>query len=173
MNKQEILHQLREINVIKHGDFILKSGVCSSIYIDLRPLISYPKILRAVSHLMWEKMQGLSYELICGIPYTALPMATCIAVDHDIPMLLVRKEAKEYGTKKQVEGVFSPGQTCVIVEDVVTSGGSVLGSTKVLQKEGLIIRDVVCFIEREQGGRENLQACNYKLHSIFALSELT
>jgi orotate phosphoribosyltransferase len=172
MNKIELLRQLREINVIKYGDFILKSGAHSTIYIDLRSLISYPKILRSVSELMWKKMQSLSYDLICGVPYTALPIATCVSIEHNISMLLARKEAKTYGTKKQIEGAFSTNQTCVILEDVVTTGGSVIETAQKLEEEGLIVQDVITVIERESVARDNLRAKKYELHSIFTLSEI-
>ena len=172
MNKAEVLQQLRACNGIKYGDFTLKSGTHSPIYIDLRILISYPSLLQAVSTLMWGKMQTLAYDRICGIPYTALPIATCISIQHNIPMVLARKEAKAYGTKNRIDGIFSPGQTCLMVEDVVTTGGSVMEAAQVLEEEGLHIRDVVAFVEREPAVRENFRARNYELHSVFTLSEL-
>src|SRR5690348_14009388 len=102
MDKQSLALQLFEIGAIKLGSFTLKSGQTSNLYLDLRLIISYPELLRTISEWLWEKAGGLSFDLVCGVPYTALPLATCLSTSHNIPMILRRKEAKNYGTKKMV-----------------------------------------------------------------------
>ncbi|XP_059053056.1 uridine 5'-monophosphate synthase-like [Achroia grisella] len=112
------------------------------------------------------------YDHICGVPYTALPIATLLSVKVKKPMLLRRKDAKAYGTKKMIEGHCKVGETCLIIEDVVTSGSSVLETVKDLNKEGLIVKNAIIILDREQGGRMNLESNNVYIDSLFTMTEL-
>jgi orotate phosphoribosyltransferase len=162
---------LYQIGAIQFGEFTLKSGQTSSIYINLRKIISYPAILRAVSDAMWKAVSGSKFDLVCGVPYTALPIATCLSLDHNLPMVMRRKEKKEYGTKQLIEGEFKAGQRCLIIEDVITTGGSIVETAVDLEAAGLVIQDLVVLIDREQGGRQNLEK-NYTVHSILTITEI-
>lgn len=144
----------------------------SPIYIDLRVTISYPEVLKAVAEAMWNKISNLQFNLICGVPYTALPIATAISITHDKPMIMRRKEVKDYGTRKAIEGAFKTGQTVLVVEDLVTSGSSVFETIEPLELEGLKVKDVIVLLDREQGGKENLAGKSYNLHSVFNMTKL-
>ena len=163
---EQLILDMFDVGMIKFGEFTLKSGKQSYVYADIRTAISYPSIFTRLCDLIYSKMQGLQYDSICGVPYSALTFASGVAYAHKIPMLLKRKEAKGYGTKKTLEGSYTVGDTCLILEDVVTTGMSIGETTEVLEADGIKIHDIVCFINRNQGGKEKLESQGYSLHSI-------
>lgn len=172
MTTNPLIQSLQAINIIKYGDFTLKSGQQSSIYVDLRAIISYPAVLQQVADAMWQKIAAFDPKLLCGVPYTALPIASIMSIAHQVPMLMRRKEAKNYGTKKMIEGIFAPGQNCVIIEDVITTGSSVIETADLLKSQGLTVTDIVVLIDRQQGGQENLAKQGYRVHAVYTLEQL-
>ncbi len=172
MDKSTLIQKLHAIGAIKLGNFTLKSGKTSPIYIDLRQIISYPAILQTVSSLICEKVKHLSVDLLCGVPYTALPIATCISLQTNKPMVMVRKEAKSYGTKQMVEGRYQANQSVMIIEDVVTSGSSILTTVGHLKEVGLQVPYAAAFLDREQGGHEALQQNKCQFFYVITLTEL-
>lgn len=171
MNNNPLITALYQIGAVQFGEFTLKSGKTSTIYINLRKIISYPAILRQIATAMWDVTKHCQYDLICGVPYTALPIATCISLDHDTPMIMRRKEKKDYGTKQMIEGEYKAGERCIIIEDIITTGSSIIETAKDLEQVGIKVTDLVALIDREQGGRENLEK-QYKLYTILTLSEI-
>lgn len=172
MNLKELVNELYQINAIKFGEFKLVTGIISPIYFDLRVFVSYPQVLKAVACVIWEQIEPLNYDLICGVPYTALPIATTISVAHNKPMIMRRKETKAYGTKKSLEGAYRPGQNVIVIEDLVTSGASIFETIEPMEQEGLKITDIAVLIDREQGGKKNLADKGYTLHAAITVTEI-
>lgn len=113
-----------------------------------------------------------NFDIICGVPYTALPIATAVSIKTSVPMVMRRKEAKDYGTKKLIEGVYKEGDNCLIVEDVVTSGSSILETVKDLKDAGIVCQDAVVLLNREQGGANILKDNGISMHALLTLTKL-
>ncbi|KAG5329146.1 UMPS synthase, partial [Acromyrmex charruanus] len=170
---KELAIELYDIQAVKFGEFKTKVGLTTPIYFDLRMVISHPKLMLKLAKALWTLVDNpAKVSRICGVPYTALPLATLISVEEKIPMLMKRKEAKSYGTKKLIEGIFLPGENCVIIEDVITSGSSILETVDVLKKENLSVTEAYVLIDREQGGKKNLENHEIKVKSLFVITQL-
>ncbi|CAN8010023.1 unnamed protein product [Ixodes pacificus] len=171
---KDLICELVDAGGIKFGSFTLKSGITSPIYVDLRMCVSHPKLLQNIASLVADTMQEdkIDTDLICGVPYTALPIATCVSMKTSLPMVMRRKEAKSYGTKQIIEGNYKAGQKCVVIEDIVSSGSSIIETSQALTAAGLVVTDAIVFLDREQGGSENLLQWNIKTHSIFKITDI-
>jgi len=163
---------LHEIGAVKFGSFTLASGIQSPIYVDLRLLVSRPSLLAEAARAYAALLPGIACDRLCGVPYAALPIATAVALEADLPLIYPRKEAKQHGLGKELEGLWQPGERVVIIEDLITSGGSTIKTAERLRAAGLIVEDVVVLIDREQGGVANLAAAGLHAHAVFALSAM-
>ncbi|MCU0521585.1 MAG: orotidine-5'-phosphate decarboxylase [Anaerolineae bacterium] len=161
---------LFEAGCVRFGEFTLASGQISPIYVDLRRAISYPDLFEQVVAAYAEVVSSLTFDRLAAVPYAALPAAAALAMQLRRPLVYPRKEVKGHGTGQAVEGAFDPGQTAVAIEDVVTSGGSLLQAIASLEAAGLKVRDVVVLVDREQGGRERLAETGHRLHAVLTLA---
>lgn len=171
MDANSLITSLYQIGSIQFGEFILKSGQTSPLYINLRKIISYPTLLSKIAESMWKKVHALHFDLICGVPYTALPIATAISLNHQIPMVMRRKEKKDYGTKQSIEGVYIQNQHCLIIEDVITTGSSILETVQDLESVGLQVTDIIAVLDRKQGGLQNLNQ-KYRAQTLLNIDEV-
>ena len=163
---------LLEAGCIKFGSFTLKSGLQSPIYIDLRQVISYPKLLEQVGAAYLPLLEGLKFDRIAGLPYAAIPIATAVSLLGNYPMIYPRKEIKAYGTRAEIEGEHKPGETVVVVDDLATTGGSKFEAIAKLTGAGLIVKDVVVLVDRQSGAREALAEAGYSMHAVLTITQL-
>jgi uridine monophosphate synthetase len=163
---------LHEIGAIKFGSFTLASGIVSPIYVDLRLLVGRPTLLAEAARAYAVLLEAITCDRLCGVPYAALPIATAVALESDTPLIYPRKEVKQHGLGKEIEGVWEPGERVVIVEDLITSGGSTIQTAERLRAAGLVVEHALVLIDREQGGAEALAAAGIHAHSVFKLTAL-
>jgi uridine monophosphate synthetase len=171
-NLRSLISNLHDLGAVKFGSFTLASGAQSPIYIDLRLLVSKPALLAAAARAYAMILAELPCERICGVPYAALPIATALAIDADKPLIYPRKEVKTHGLGKEIEGVWQPGERVVIIEDLITSGGSTIQTAEKLRAAGLIVEHVIVLIDREQGGVANLATAGIQAHSVIRIGEM-
>jgi len=164
--------ELLSAGCIKFGEFTLKSGLKSPIYIDLRQIITYPKLLDKVGQAYLPILKELKFDRIAGLPYAAIPIATAISLAGNYPMIYPRKEAKSYGTKAEIEGEYHSGETAVIIDDLATTGGSKFEAIEKLTGAGLVVKDVVVLVDRQSGAKESLAQAGFAMHAVLTIGHL-
>lgn len=171
---KEIVLRLDELNAISFGKFVLKSGLTSPIYVDLRIAIGQPDLLVSIANVIWKEAltNDVHSDVICGVPTGGVPIATCVAVRSKLPLIFCRKEAKDHGMKRAVDGLYAAGQKCVVVEDVFVSGQSTMETAEVLRRAGLCVTDAIVFLDRQQGGKSILEKEGITVHSVITVADL-
>ena len=172
MLKKEFVIGLYRTGAIKFGKFVLKSGLESPFYIDLRDVVSDNKMLDMITQLIVEKIGNLKYDVITGIPYTALPFATLVAQKINKPMIFFRKEKKSYGTGKDIIGKFNKNDVCLVIDDLITTGESKIETAKKLSDDGMVVKDFVVLIDRSKNAKEEMKKYGYNLISVITLDEI-
>jgi orotate phosphoribosyltransferase len=171
MNDQKLAQEIFKIAHLT-GEFKLRSGLTSKEYFDKYRFEAQPRLLKSIAISM-RALIPPDTEVLAGLEMGGIPIATALALESNLPVVFVRKEAKEYGTCRVAEGLETlKGRKICVIEDVITTGGQVVLSTADLRKEGAIVKSVLCVISREQGGEENLRKADLELRSLFTQTQL-
>ncbi len=168
---QQLSAALFDSGCIQFGTFTLKSGLASPIYIDLRLLVSHPPLLRQAARTMANTAREIEFDRIAAIPFAGLPIGVAMALEMDRSLIYPRP-VKAHGTRRAIEGAFEPGETALVVDDLISRGGSKLEAIAPLEAAGLVVHDVLVLIDREQGGAKELAQQGYRLHAVFRLPEI-
>ena len=171
MTKPALARAIRQVAYLT-GTFRLRSGQTSSFYWDKYRFESDPHLLSAIAAELEALLPQSPFDKLAGLELGGVPLATALSLRTGKPCVFVRKMAKDYGTMNIVEGGFEPGDHVVVVEDVITTAGQVVASVGQMRQLGLKIDQVLCAIDRQQGGREKLEAIDCSLRSVFTMEEL-
>ena len=173
MTRAELAGRVAE-RALLHGDFLLRSGKRSSVYLDKYRFETDPALLGPIGAALGELAcaDGERPDRLAGPELGAVPLAAAAALACGIPFLIVRKAAKDYATEGLIEGVFETGERVLVIEDVVTTGGALIAAIEVLRAAGLVVERALCVLDREEGGNEALAALGVRLEPLFRRADL-
>ena len=170
MKREKLIKQLKDCGAIKFGRFVLTSGALSDYYIDIKKASTEPKTLRLIAQEMSSYTKG--YDMLAGMELGAVPLVVALALETDIPYVIIRKEKREHGTGKQIEGGDVKGKSVLIVEDVTTSGGSVVKTIQILRENQAVVEKVLTVVDREAGAKETLKKLEVQFIPLVSVSEI-
>lgn len=170
MTREQLAQRIAEVSLLR-GEFLLRSGRKSNYYLDKYRFETQPDVLIELGKLFAEKVTA-AVDRIAGAELGAVPLAAATAMASGKPFVIVRNQKKDYGTSKLVEGVLNAGETVLIVEDVLTTGGQVLEAAKTLKDAGAKIDRIVAVIDRLEGARQNIESAGYVFEALFTTADL-
>ena len=170
MEKKELISLLKECDSIKYGHFVLTSGLTSDYYIDIKNATTNPKVLKKIVKKMAEYSKD--YDLLAGMELGAIPRVVALSLETNIPYVIIRKERRDHGTEKQIEGTNVKGKKILVIEDVTTSGSSVLKSINVIRENKGIVNMVIAVVDREGGTEEKLKKIDVNFIPLLSASDI-
>ncbi len=170
--KEKIIIELFKKKCIQFGTFTLKNGSKSNIYIDLKNIISYPFILNLILEELYLKIKLLEFDKLLGIPYGGIILSSSMCSKYNLPMIMVRKETKKYGLKKSIEGNYNKMDTCLIIEDTMTTGSSALHFINMIKVYTLIVKDIIVICDRRTNLHSNINLGKLTVHSLFTIKDV-
>lgn len=171
---KKISKALKDCGALQFGEFTLASGAESSYYVDIKKASTNPGVLKLIAELMAEELSKLEHapDRIAGVVLGSVPLAAALSLETGIPYVMVRKEKKDHGTSKLIEGDLEEGDVVLVVEDVITTAGSSISAIKTIREAGGDVTDIFSVIDRQSGGQENLKSIEVRLHPLVTASEL-
>jgi len=159
------------------GDFVLRSGKRSKYYLDKYLFETEPQVLRGIVREMAGMIRdrlakGAGYDRLAAPELGGVVLGAGLSLELGLPLLLVRKVAKDYGTGRRIEGRFAQGERVAVIEDIVTSGGAAIQAVEALREAGMVVEDLFCVVDREEGGQEASTRSGLILHPLFTSSGL-
>ena len=174
--KAELAKILNKIGALKFGTFKLTSGEISPYYMDLRIVPSFPDAFKRICDLYIELIKtdvgAGGFDRIVGIPTAGISFASIAAYQLKKPFLYVRTTERQHGRGRSVEGILLPGNRVLLMDDLITKGGSILKAAEAVRAEGGVVTDAVVLMDREEDGKQNLAKDGIKLHYLLTTSEL-
>ncbi|WP_407392598.1 orotate phosphoribosyltransferase [Methanobrevibacter sp.] len=170
-SKEYLIDLLKENEVFLEGDFTLSSGKKSNYYINMKKAITEPEILSTISKLITQKIVDEDIDKVAGPALGAVPIATAVSLESKLPLLMIRKEKKGYGTSKLIEGELNEGDNVIVVEDVSTTGGSLLKAINAIKENGGNVKRAFVVVDREEGAIEEFTKANIVLEPLISVSE--
>lgn len=171
ISKDYLINLLKENEVFLEGDFTLSSGKKSNYYINMKKAITEPEILSTISKLITEKIKDDKIDKVAGPALGAVPIATAVSLESKIPLLMIRKEKKGYGTSKLIEGELNEGDDVIVVEDVSTTGGSLLKAIKAIEENGGNVVRAFVVVDRQEGAIEEFRNHGIDLEPLITVDE--
>lgn len=170
-SKEYLIDLLKENGVFLEGDFTLSSGKKSNYYINMKKAITEPEILSTISKLITQKIDLDDIDKVAGPALGAVPIATAVSLESKLPLLMIRKEKKGYGTSKLIEGELNEGDNVIVVEDVSTTGGSLLKAIRAINDNGGNVKRAFVVVDREEGAIEIFEKEGITLEPLISVKD--
>ncbi len=170
MNDQQLIERIKS-SALLHGEFTLRSGRKSRYYLDKYLFETQPDILKALGEKFAQHLTP-EVDRVAGAELGAIPLVTALSMAGGKPSVLIRNQKKDYGTAKQIEGKLNPGEKVLLVEDIVTTGGQTLEAAKSIAACGGVVVKIVAVIDRQEGGRQNIEQAGFSFASLFTKTDL-
>jgi orotate phosphoribosyltransferase len=168
----DLISLLRNANIYKEGDFTLTSGAKTNFYVNLKEALCNPLILRTIANSLVVKLVDTKIDKLIGLELAAIPIITAVSIKSGIPMIIVRKESKGYGTESQIEGVLNKGEHVAIIDDVCVDGFSLNKTIDIIEELDCIVSRLFVVVDREQLAYKNMLERGYTLESLVKVSDL-
>ena len=172
VQKQKLIDALKACGAVQYGNFTLTSGKKAKFYVDIKKASTHPKTLKLIAKQAAIKIEDMDVSTVAGIELGGVPLATAVSIETELPLLIVRKSTKDYGTKSRFIGDIKPKDKIVMLEDVTTTGNSVIDAIKILREDGASVKHIICVVDREEGAKEKMKEVGAELFPLVSVSDL-